>query len=124
MTKSKESDKYLGDIIHRDGLAASVEATIRDRKGRITSATLEIKAVIDDYRMQALGGYDGRLGLVEHGSGTEFAQQLFNLDWNIRQAGGHAGDCAGEVHQADAGGANVYSQGGIESRDWIKVYEA
>ena len=59
VTKSKESDKYLGDIIHRDGLAASVEATIRDRKGRITSATLEIKAVIDDYRMQALGGMMG-----------------------------------------------------------------
>ena len=30
-----ESDKYLGQIIHEDGLKASVEATIKERIGKI-----------------------------------------------------------------------------------------
>ena len=39
-----------------DGLASSVEATIRDsRMGKIIAATHEIKAIMDDYRMQAIG---------------------------------------------------------------------
>ena len=59
MTKQKVVDKYLGDMIHCDGLSASVEATIKDRMGRITAATHEIKAVLDDYRMQAIGGMLG-----------------------------------------------------------------
>ena len=59
VTKQKVVDKYLGDMIHCDGLSASVEATIKDRMGRITAATHEIKAVLDDYRMQAIGGMMG-----------------------------------------------------------------
>ena len=58
-TKSKVFDKYLGDMIHCDGLSASIDATIKDRLGRIVSTTHEIKAVIDDFRMQALGGIMG-----------------------------------------------------------------
>ena len=42
-----------------DGLAASVGATINDRVGRTAAATHEIKAVLDDYRMQAVGGMMG-----------------------------------------------------------------
>ena len=42
-----------------DGLAASVEATIKDRVGTISAATHEIKAIVDDYRMQAVGGIMG-----------------------------------------------------------------
>ena len=56
-------DKYLGDLIHKDGLEASVEATLSDRWGRIISVTHEIKAVMDDYRMQAVGGMIGALDL-------------------------------------------------------------
>ena len=59
VTKMKVSDKYLGDIIHSEGLDASVEATVEDRMGRITSATHEIKAIMDDYRIQAIGGMMG-----------------------------------------------------------------
>ena len=59
VTKQKVSDKYLADIIHQDGLAASVEATVKDRMGKITAATHEIKAIMDDYRMQAIGGMMG-----------------------------------------------------------------
>ena len=58
-TKYKEFDKYLGDMIHMDGLSASVEATIEDRVGKISAATHEIKAIVDDYRMQAVGGIMG-----------------------------------------------------------------
>ena len=57
--KCKVADKYLGDMIHQDGLAASVQATISDRMGRITAATHEIKAVLDDFRLQAVGGMMG-----------------------------------------------------------------
>jgi hypothetical protein len=56
-------DKYLGDMVHMDGLEASVEATIEDRVGKITASMHEIKAIMDDYRMQALGGMMGALDL-------------------------------------------------------------
>jgi hypothetical protein len=59
VTKCKVADKYLGDMIHQDGLAASVEATIEERVGRIIAASHEIKAVLDDYRLQAVGGMMG-----------------------------------------------------------------
>ena len=59
VTKPKKCDKYLGDWIHMDGLAASIEATINDRVGKTATATHEIKAVLDDYRMQAVGGMMG-----------------------------------------------------------------
>ena len=59
VTRCKVADKYLGDMIHQDGLAASVEATVEERVGRITAATHEIKAVLDDYRLQAVGGMMG-----------------------------------------------------------------
>ena len=49
-------DKYLGDMIHQDDLAASIEATVEERVGRIMAAGHEIKAVLDDYRLQAVGG--------------------------------------------------------------------
>ena len=56
-------DKYLGDMIHQDGLAASIEATVEERVGRITAAGHEIKAVMDDYRLQAVGGMMGACDL-------------------------------------------------------------
>ena len=59
VTKMKVSDKYLGDIIHSEGLDASVEATVEDRMGRITSATHKIKAIMDDDRIQTIGGMMG-----------------------------------------------------------------
>ena len=59
ITKCKVADKYLGDMIHQGGLVASIEATVEDRAGRITAASYEIKAVLDDYRMQAVGGIMG-----------------------------------------------------------------
>ena len=63
VTKSKMMDKYLGDVVHMEGLEASVNATIEDRIGKITASMHEVKAIIDDYRMQALGGMMGALDL-------------------------------------------------------------
>ena len=51
-TKCKVMDKYLGDMFHQDGLTASIEATIEER---VTVAGHEIKAVMDDYRLQSVG---------------------------------------------------------------------
>ena len=58
-TKCKDVDKYLGDMIHTDGLAASVAATVKDRTGKVKAAMYEAAAIIEDYRMQAVGGLMG-----------------------------------------------------------------
>ena len=46
ITKCKEKDKYLGDMLHADGLAASVEATVNDRAGKVKAAMYEVAAII------------------------------------------------------------------------------
>ena len=61
-TKCKVMDKYLGDMIHQDGLAASIEATVEERVGRITAAGHEIKAVMDDYNSQSTQTSGSTLG--------------------------------------------------------------
>ena len=55
-TKRKVSDKYLGQVLHEDGLAASVLATIKDRTGKIKGAIYLAKQIIETYQMQAVGG--------------------------------------------------------------------
>jgi hypothetical protein len=54
--KKKESDRYLGQVLHTGGLRASVEATIRDRQGKLKGAIFEVKSIVDDFRMQAISG--------------------------------------------------------------------
>ena len=54
--KRKEQDKYLGQILHSDGVRASCEATIALRKGKIKGATFEVQSIVDDFKMQAIGG--------------------------------------------------------------------
>ena len=51
--------KYLGMILHEDGVQASIRATVEDRIGKIRGATFEIRALIEDFRMAALGGLMG-----------------------------------------------------------------
>ena len=58
-TRCKEKDKYLGDMLHTDGLAASVEATVNERAGKIKAAIYEVAAIMEDFRMQAMGGLMG-----------------------------------------------------------------
>ena len=53
--KEKESEQYLGQIIHSGGMEKSSLATVQERIGRIKGATLEIKSIMEEFTMQALG---------------------------------------------------------------------
>ena len=53
--KTKISDKYLGQIFSSD-ISSSALATIRYREGRLKGAAIEVRSIIEDYQMQAMGG--------------------------------------------------------------------
>ena len=53
--KTKISDKYLGKIFESD-LSSSALSTVRQREGKIKGAAIEVKSIIEDYCMQAMGG--------------------------------------------------------------------
>ena len=57
--KQEVSVKYLGMILHEDGVEASIRATIDDRAGKIQGATYEVRSLVEDFRMAALGGLMG-----------------------------------------------------------------
>ena len=63
--KKKMKDKWLGEILHEDGLAASVHATILDREGKVKGAIREAIAIMEDFRMQKIGGLMGGIDLWE-----------------------------------------------------------
>ena len=52
----REYDRYLGQILHGGGLDRSAEMTVTERVGRLKGATREVKAIIEDFQMQAIGG--------------------------------------------------------------------
>jgi hypothetical protein len=54
--KLKDEDVYLGGVISAQGLKASIVATIRKRAGKVRGAMFKVKAIMSDYRMQAVGG--------------------------------------------------------------------
>ena len=54
--KEKHHYKYLGDEIHKNGLSASISVTIKEREGRIISAIVEIKSILEDCRLESIGG--------------------------------------------------------------------
>ena len=54
--KEKVFDKYLGQILHGGGLESSALATAKERAGKIKGATMEIRSVIEEFQMQAIGG--------------------------------------------------------------------
>ena len=56
LVKRRESERYLGQVLHEGGLARSAEATAKGRAGVIRGATMEIKSIIEDFQMQAMGG--------------------------------------------------------------------
>ena len=57
VTKEKVADKWLGNLFHQNGLAASVMATIMERQPKVKAACYEAAAIIDDWRMQCIGGF-------------------------------------------------------------------
>ena len=51
----KPQDKYLGDILNEGGLKESVQATISERYGKAFASIREIGAVINNFRINAIG---------------------------------------------------------------------
>ena len=54
--KQRVSEKYLGQILHSGGLSDSAKATVEDRSGKIRGAAIEIKSIVEEFEMQAMGG--------------------------------------------------------------------
>ena len=48
--------RYLGQILHSDGNRASYAATIAELEGKINGAAFEVQSLIEDFKMQAIGG--------------------------------------------------------------------
>ena len=63
--KEKEKEKYLGDMIHSAGNAASVDATVDDRTGKIVSFIIQARAIIADCRMNKIGGLTAGIDIWE-----------------------------------------------------------
>ena len=61
----KEKDDYLGDVLHEGGLAKCVEATVAKRYGRIFSNIIEISSILEDYRVETVGGLKSGLDIFE-----------------------------------------------------------
>ena len=53
--QTKSQDKYLGQIFESD-LKTSALATVTSRQGKIKGAAIEVKSIIEDFHMQAMGG--------------------------------------------------------------------
>ena len=54
--ESKSEEKWLGDMLSNQGLQKSVELTVDQRYGRVFAAIFEMKAVLEDLRLQMIGG--------------------------------------------------------------------
>ena len=63
--KQSSEEKWLGDMVSDAGLSKSVEATVKSRYGQILSAIFEIKSVVEDLRMQMIGGIKCGLDIWE-----------------------------------------------------------
>ena len=63
--QSKSEERWLGDYLSDQGLSKSVEATINNRYGKIQAAIFELKAVLEDLRMQSIGGLKCGLDIWE-----------------------------------------------------------
>ena len=51
----KKSDKYLGQTIQSNLSTSSLE-TVKLREGKLKGAAMEVKSMIEDYDMKAMGG--------------------------------------------------------------------
>ena len=59
ITKEKKVEKYLGDLFSNEGLGDSIMKTLEDRAGKVRIAMMEVKGIMEDFRMQAVGGILG-----------------------------------------------------------------
>ena len=98
--KERVSDKYLGQVLHGGGLEDSALATVRDRAAKIKGASMEIKTIIEEFEMQAMGGLMAAWELWERalipsllsGSGTwlgkcqmavDLCDEIQNFFWRV-----------------------------------------
>ena len=65
--KPKQQDLYLGDVIAAKGLEASAQATINHRQGNVRGEMYEMKAIMEDFWLQAVGGMAGAIDVWELG---------------------------------------------------------
>ena len=78
VTKEKQTDKWLGQMLSSRGLADCVAETVSSKLGKIRGASLEIALVVNDWRAKQIGGMETALMLWEyccipsllHGAGT------------------------------------------------------
>ena len=61
----KVEEKYLGDVLSSLGLAQSVEATVKERVAKIKGSIYELRALIEDFRMQVIGGMEAAIDIYE-----------------------------------------------------------
>ena len=67
MLERSESMTNLGEVLHQDGLAASLDSTVEVRAAKVRGAVFEIKSLCEDFRMQICGGMVGAIQLFESG---------------------------------------------------------
>ena len=63
--KIKDEEKYLDDYFHSGGLSKSVEVTVNKTDGAVLNSIIELKAVIEDFRMHKLGGISSGLDIFK-----------------------------------------------------------
>ena len=61
----KGSEAYLGDILSSQGLRASTDASIRDRAAKVKGSIYELRSLVEDFRMQVVGGMTAAIDLYE-----------------------------------------------------------
>ena len=61
----RTEDRYLGMYLQEDGAAASVAATVGKRTGKFKGSAFEIRSVIEEFNMQAMGGMMAAKVLLE-----------------------------------------------------------
>ena len=92
--KKRESDRYLGQVLHEGGLERSAEATAHGRASLIRGATMEINSIVEDFQMQAMGGMMAAWELWERsllpkflsGAGTWFGgecKEAIKIYWRV-----------------------------------------
>ena len=95
--KQKDSDKYLGQVLHGGVFEESAGATVREIMGRIKGATMEIKSIVEEFQMQAVGGMMAAWelwdkALIPSGAGTwlgdcreaiKLCDNLQNFFWRV-----------------------------------------
>ena len=63
--QKKSQQKYLGDMLDEQGLAASVETTVKSSEWKTKRGVYELRSVCYDFRAQILGSMTGALALWE-----------------------------------------------------------